>query len=55
MKIGSKELRETNIWLIIIIRQSRIKSGKIVESGLSECQESIRIFAKSISTAKNKL
>ena len=54
MKIALKELRETWVWLRIILRKSFIKAADQVESGLSECQELIRIFAKSIVTAESK-
>ena len=54
MKIALKELRETRVWLRIILKKSFIKAAAQVKSGLSECQELIRIFAKSIVTAESK-
>ena len=54
MKISLKELRETRVWLRIIIKKSLIKPAVQAESGLSECQELIRIFAKSVLTAESK-
>ena len=54
MKIALKELRETRVWLSIILRKSFIKPSTRVESSFSECQELIRIFAKSILTAESK-
>jgi len=54
MKIALKELRETRVWLCIILRKSFVKAASQLESGLSECQELIRIFAKSIMTAESK-
>ena len=54
MKIALKELRETRVWLRIILKKSFIKPATRVELGLSECQELIRIFAKSILTAESK-
>ena len=54
MKISLKELREIRVWLRIIHKKSFIKPSSQVESGLSECQELIRIFAKSILTAESK-
>ena len=54
VKIALKELRETRVWLRIILRKSFIKPAAQVDSGLSECQELIRIFAKSIVTAESK-
>ncbi len=54
MKISLKELRETRVWLKIILKKSLIKPPAQAESGLSECQELIRIFAKSVLTAESK-
>jgi four helix bundle protein len=54
MKIALKELRETRIWLIIIHRKSLIKPANKVDPVLMECQELIRIFAKSIATAESR-
>ena len=54
MKIALKELRETWVWLRIVHRKSLVNPVAEVESGLSECQELIRIFAKSIVTAESK-
>ena len=54
MKIALKELRETRVWLRIILKKSFIKPSTQVELGFSECQELIRIFAKSILTAESK-
>ncbi|MCD4772426.1 MAG: four helix bundle protein [Bacteroidales bacterium] len=49
MRIILKELRETRICLIIIIRKPFLK----VESDFNECSELVAIFAKSIKTAEN--
>jgi four helix bundle protein len=54
MKISLKELRETRVWLRIILKKSFIKPSAQVKSGFSESQELIRIFAKSILTAESK-
>ena len=54
MKIALKELRETRVWLRIILKKSFIKPSTQVELGFFECQELIRIFAKSILTAGSK-
>lgn len=54
MKVALKELRETRVWLRIILRKSFVLPAAGVESGLSECEELIRIFAKSIVTAEAK-
>jgi len=54
MKVALKELHETRVWLRIIKRKSFITPSEPVESDLSECQELIRIFAKSVATAEKK-
>ena len=54
IKIALKELRETPVWLRIILRKSMIEPAAQAELGLSECRELIRIFAKSIMTAESK-
>jgi len=52
LKIAIKELKETRIWLKIIIRKSYVDAD-VVEPVLKECKELIQIFGKSISTAEN--
>jgi four helix bundle protein len=52
MKIALKELRETRIWLMIVLRKGLLQAPARVEAALSECVELIRIFAKSIKTAE---
>ena len=54
MKIALKELRETRVWLQIILRKSFMESANKVKAVLSECEELIRIFAKSIATAESR-
>ncbi len=54
MKIALKELRETNIWLRLIERQSYL-AGDIIEQLRCECNELISIFVKSIKTAERNL
>lgn len=54
MQIILKELRETRVSLKIILRKPLL-SAQIVESVLSENDELIAIFAKSIKTAKSRL
>lgn len=56
MKICLKELRETKISLKIIKRKPLLKSDKIIDEALKECDELIAIFVKSIDTAqKNRI
>lgn len=52
LKIATKELKETRIWLKIIKRKSYVDAD-VSESALEECKELIRIFGKSISTAES--
>jgi four helix bundle protein len=55
IKIVLKELRETKIWLLIIYRKRMAKSVSQTESLITECDELISIFVKSVKTAeKNK-
>ena len=51
MKVALKELRETHIGLKIIDRISLIKQKEKIVELLSECNELISIFVKSIKTA----
>lgn len=56
MKVCLKELRETKISLKIIKRKPLLNSMEINERALTECDELIAIFVKSIDTAqKNKV
>jgi four helix bundle protein len=52
MKICLKELRETKVWLIIIIKANLIKSKVKLEPDMIERDELISIFMASIKTAK---
>lgn len=55
IKIVLKELRETRVWLKIIVRISLAKSTKEIEALITECDELISIFVTSVKTAeKNK-
>ena len=49
--ITLKELKETRIWLKLILRK-KILSNEIVTPALDECCELIQISGKSISTAR---
>ena len=56
MKICLKELRETQVGLIMILRLKIAKSQLKVERLLKECGELVSIFVKSIETAvRNKI
>ena len=52
MKICLKELRETRVWLLIIVRAKLIKPVSKLDSLIQESNELISIFVTSIRTAK---
>jgi four helix bundle protein len=52
MKVCLKELRETRVWLIMIVRAQLIKPGSKLDSLIQENNELISIFVASIKTAK---
>jgi len=52
MKICLKELRETIVWLIMIVRADLIKPASKLESLIEENDELISIFVSSVKTAK---
>ena len=55
MKVALKELRETHICLQIIFRKPLIKRNDLLDSLISENDELIAIFVKSIATAQQNL
>lgn len=54
MRLSLKELRETQVWLLIIQRKGLIKQANMVLRVLKENCELIAIFATSVCTAKKK-
>ena len=52
IKVCLKELRETRVWLIMIVRAQLIKPGSKLDSLIQENNELISIFVTSIRTAK---
>ena len=52
LKIALKELRETEIWLKIIVRAKLIKPAEQLTAILQETDELIAILFKSVETAK---
>jgi len=52
MKVSLKELRETRVWLLIIVRAKLIKPPSKLEPLIEENNELISIFVASIKTAK---
>jgi four helix bundle protein len=55
MKVSLKELRETRVWLLIIVRAKLIKPTLKIEPLVNENNELISIFVTSITTAKKKI
>ena len=55
MKISLKELKETRVWLKVIARKNYLKNGTLLQTASQECEELIRIFAKSVSTAEKNM
>ena len=54
MKVCLKELRETRVWLIMIVRAKLIKPVSKLDSLIQENNELISIFVTSINTAKKR-
>ena len=52
MKVSLKELRETRVWLLIIVRANLIRPTSKLEPLINENNELISIFVTSITTAK---
>lgn len=55
MKIALKELRETHICLKIIFRKPLVSNTEILKPIITENDELISIFVKSISTAQKNM
>jgi four helix bundle protein len=54
LKIVLKELRETKVWLILILRAEIVSPNNRLDPLIQECDELISIFVKSVKTAKLK-
>jgi len=54
MKVALKELRETRVWLLIIVRAKLITPTSKLDSLIKENNELISIFVTSIETARKK-
>ena len=52
MKIGLKELRETKVWLRMIVKANLINSASKLDPLIDENNQLISIFVTSINTAK---
>lgn len=55
MTLALKELKESNISLKIIRKKGYLKDVELLQVSLTETQQLMSIFAKSILTAKNNL
>ncbi len=55
MKICLKELRETKVWLKMIVRAELLKPASKIDLLIDECNQLISIFVTSINTAKTNL
>ena len=53
MKVSLKELRETKVWLLMIIKANLIKPASEFKTLIDENDQLISIFVSSIRTAKN--
>jgi len=54
MKVCLKELRETRVWLVMIVRAGLIKPASKLDSLTDENNQLISIFVKSVQTARDK-
>ena len=54
MKVCLKELRETRIWLLMMVKANLIKPASKLEPLIHENNELISIFVTSVKTAKQK-
>ena len=55
MKIALKELRETKVWLQMILKANLIRSSQKIEQLIDESNQLISIFVASIKTAKQNI
>ena len=53
MKVSLKELRETKVWLLMIIKADLIKPASKLKTLIDENDQLISIFVSSVRTAKN--
>jgi four helix bundle protein len=55
MKVCLKELRETRVWLIMLVKANFIKPVSKLDALIDECNQLISIFVTSITTARKNL
>ena len=53
MKVALKELRESLVWLKIIVRKPRCPASEVAAT-IRECDELISIFVSSVKTAESR-
>lgn len=53
IRIVLKELRETKVWLLVILRASLINPSERLQPLITECDELIAIFVQSVKTAND--
>ena len=54
MKVCLKELRETRIWLLVMVKVNLIRPASKIEPLAHENNELISIFVTSVKTARQK-
>ena len=54
MRLSLKELRETRVWLLIVVRAELVKPATKLEDLIGENNQLISIFVASITTARKK-
>ena len=55
VRVALKELKESRVWLKVILRKRMIAGQGLAESTFAECEELIRILGKSAATAAANL
>jgi four helix bundle protein len=55
LKLSLEELRETRIWLLIIVRAGLVKPASKLNPLIDENNQLISIFVKSVNTARENL
>ena len=55
MKVCLKELRETRVWLLLLVKANLIKPAAKLDTLIDECNQLISIFVTSISTTRKNM
>jgi len=53
LKLALKELQESRVWIRIIVHKPLLSELRDVRAALTECDQLIRILAKSVATAQS--